>query len=162
MKLLITSIKPNPTGKDRNRNGGASATQLAAEWVDFRNDNGQAVNLSGLSLWHKAYSGSNWEWQKITTFTAGTLAAGQIMRVHSGQARQGVISAEDMAGAHQHTFTGPDAYVWNNREGDTPALFVQATKETIDTASYDPNPAEGAILVRQGDKLVGRAKAAGW
>ncbi len=161
MKLFITSIKPNPAGKDRNRNG-ATPTQLAAEWVDFRNDAGQTVNLSGLSLWHKAYSPGTSTWQKITTFTGGSLGAGQIMRVHSGQARQGVISQDDMAGAHQHVFTGRDAYVWNNREGDTPALYVEARQDTIDTASYDPNPPEGVVLVRQGDKLVGRANAASW
>ena len=34
MKLLITSIKPNPTGKDRPRHGSPSPTQLAGEWVD--------------------------------------------------------------------------------------------------------------------------------
>jgi hypothetical protein len=53
--------------------------------------------------------------------------------------------------------------VWNNRQGDSPLLFVEATKTTIDKTSYDPNPCEGAVLVRAGDKLVAPvARAANW
>jgi hypothetical protein len=56
-------------------------------------------------------------------------------------------------------FTGKN-FVWNNKEGDTPALYNPTTKVTLDSASYDPNPPEGEILVRKGDKLVPIAKAA--
>ena len=45
-------------------------------------------------------------------------------------------------------------YVWNNKEGDTPALFNPVTKVTLDSASYDPNPPQGEVLVRSGAKLV--------
>jgi hypothetical protein len=161
MKLTITSIKPNPAGKDHPRYGGPSPTQLAGEWVDFRNDNGQTVNLDGVALYHRAYSGQQWRWAKIMTFT-GNLGAGEIVRVHSGQRRDGVISAEDLPGATYHLFTGRDEYVWNNKEGDAPLLHIEPRNETIDTASYDPNPPEGVVLLRQADKLVARARAAGW
>ena len=67
-----------------------------------------------------------------------------------------------MVGATYHLFTGRDEYVWNNREGDAPLLNFEPRNETIDTASYDPNPPEGVVLVRQGDKLAARARAAGW
>jgi len=161
MKLTITSIKPNPAGKDRPRHGSPSPTQLAAEWVDFRNDSGQAVNLDGVALYHRAYTGQQWRWAQIMTFT-GNLGAGEIVRVHSGQRRDGVIAPEDLVGATYHLLTGRDEYVWNNREGDAPLLNYEPRNETIDTASYDPNPPEGAVLVRQGGKLVARARAAGW
>jgi hypothetical protein len=161
MKLTIIRIKPNPTGKDRPRNGAPTPTQLAAEWVDWRNDTGSSVNLAGVALWHKAYNGNQWSWERITGFT-GTVGAGEIVRVHSGKPREGVISPEDRAGAHHHIFTGDDRYVWNNREDDTPLLHNDPRNETIDSASYDPNPPEGAVLVRLGAKLVRQASAAGW
>jgi hypothetical protein len=70
---------------------------------------------------------------------------------------------EDLAGADYHLFTGEDEYVWNNRQGDSPLLFVEATKTTIDKASYDSNPPEGVVLVRAGDKLVAPvSRAANW
>jgi len=52
MKLTIIRIKPNPAGKDRPPHGGPSPAQLAAEWIDFRNEQGQDVSLNGVSLWH--------------------------------------------------------------------------------------------------------------
>jgi hypothetical protein len=68
-----------------------------------------------------------------------------------------------MAGADYHAFTGGDAYVWNNKQGDTPLLYKEAAKETVDKATYAPNPPEGAVLVRHGDQLVsGLARAASW
>jgi hypothetical protein len=161
MKLTITSIKPNPAGKDRPRHGSPSPSQLAAEWVDFRNDAQQRVNLEGVALYHRAYAVSQWHWERIMTFK-GDLGVGELVRVHSGQKRDGVINAEDATAATYHLFTGKDEYVWNNREGDAPLLNFEPRNETIDTASYDPNPPEGTVLVRQGAKLVAGARAAGW
>ena len=161
MKLIITSIKPNPTGKDRPRHGSPTPSKLAGEWVDFRNDTGSSANLDGVALYHRAYTGQQSRWAQIMTFT-GNLGAGEIVRVHSGQHREGVIAAEDLVGATYHLFTGKDEYVWNNVQGDAPLLNYEHRNETIDTASYDPNPPEGVVLVRQGNKLVARARAAGW
>jgi hypothetical protein len=53
-----------------------------------------------------------------------------------------VIRDEDRRGADFHLFSDKD-YVWNNKEGDTPALYNPVTKVTLDSASYDPNPPEG-------------------
>jgi hypothetical protein len=73
MKLTIIRIKPNPAGKDRPPHGGPTPAQLAAEWVDFRNDEGQDVSLNGVSLWHLTYAPSRApEWAKIQSFN-GTL-----------------------------------------------------------------------------------------
>ena len=85
------------------------------------------------------------------------------MRVHAGEQRAlSVIGPQDLAGADYHVFSGRDAYVWNNKQGDSPLLYKEADKQTIDKASYAPNPPEGAVLVRQGDQLAPVARAANW
>lgn len=161
MRLFLTRIKPNPAGKDRSRTG-ATPAQLAAEWVDFRNDGSEPAPLDEVVLYHRAYSGGTAKWERVIGFT-GTLPVGQTVRVHAGRARDvSVMKHEDLVGADYHIFIGEDRYVWNNREGDTPLLYNQQTHSTIDQASYDPFPPEGAVLVRQGTKFVLRAIAAGW
>lgn len=161
MKLLLTSIKPNPIGKDRSQTG-ATPAQLAAEWVDFRNDGSEPAPLDGVLLYHRAYSGGTASWARVTRFT-GNLPVGKTVRVHAGRVRDlSVIRQEDLVGADYHLFTGEDRYAWNNREGDTPLLYNDRTNTTIDQASYDPFPPEGAVLVRQGAKFFRRANAAGW
>jgi len=152
--LQITRIKPNPAGKDKTPSGAASASQLAAEWVDFKNNGVYSVNLAGVDLYHVAYAaGSNeGRWEKVIDFT-GTLPAGQTVRVHSGSGPDNAIRAEDRAGADHHVFTRRN-YVWNNRQSDKPTLFEPAQKQNVDQASYDPYPPEGEVLVRSGYKLV--------
>lgn len=154
--LLITRIKPNPAGKDRSRHGSLTVSQLGAEWVDFKNVGSAAFRLDGLELYHLAYvhAGAKPEWQKVMGFT-GTLGVGATVRVHSGQVRDpSVLNAEDLRDADFHLFTGRDAFVWNNREGDSPGLWWNQQKSWEDKADYDPWPPEGAILVRSGTKLV--------
>lgn len=162
--LTVIRLKPNPTGKDRPPQGGPTPTQLAAEWVDFRNDTQQGVPLDNVALYHVAYPATgDPHWQRITGFT-GTLQPGKIVRVHAGRVRDmSVISAEDRVGADFHLFSGEDAYVWNNRRGDSARLKNEARNEEIDRASYGPNPPEGVILVRHGEFLIApAARAASW
>ena len=45
-----------------------------------------------------------------------------------------VIRDEDRRGADFHLFSDKD-YVWNSKEGDTPALYNPVTKVTLDSAS---------------------------
>jgi len=154
--LQISRIKPNPTGKDRSRYGVATPSQLGAEWVDIQNVGGASVILDGVELNHIAYSGPEKKptWEAVCKLT-GSLGASQILRVHSGEQRPLlVLNAEDLAGADWHGFTGRDQYVWNNREGDTPALWDFLQSHWIDRASYSPNPPEGVVLVRVGDALI--------
>lgn len=155
--ISVYRIKPNPTGKDRDRYGSPSAAQLGGEWVDLRNSGSQALNTSGVGLYHLAYpsSGGKPEYRLVVNLPDCSLKPGEVLRVHSGRTRAiSVLNADDRNGADWHSFTGEDAYVWNNREGDAPALFEYAIKETIDSASYDPYPPEGTTLYRQGAKLV--------
>jgi len=153
MSLQIIRIKPNPAGKDRTRSGYTSSEQLAGEWVDFQNVGTSSVDLSPIQLWHRAYHHTQAPtWEKVMGFT-GSLQLGKIVRVHSGNGPETVLRDEDRRGADFHLFTGQN-YVWNNKEGDTPALYNKVTEVTVDSASYDPNPPEGEVLRRGGNKLI--------
>lgn len=157
MKTLQTSrLKPNPTGKDKNRNGRATQTQLGGEWVDIRNTGTVGVNMDGVSLYHVAFvNGKASHWELVISFK-GTLQPGKIIRVHSGSGPTSVLSPEDLRGADINAFTGRDVYVWNNAEGDTSRLTEPQSGKEVETdkAGYAPNPPEGAVLVRLGDALV--------
>lgn len=152
------TLKPNPVGKDRSRYGSATPAQLGAEWVDVNNTGRSPVDLTGIDLYHLAYGqpGTKPEWQKVTSLPANwSLPAGNVLRVHSGQKRDlSVLRPEDLNGADFHSFTGRDSYAWNNAEGDTAGLWKAVSKTWLDSASYDPYPPEGVILVRSGNKLV--------
>lgn len=153
--LQISRIKPNPRGKDRTRLGHASPEQLGAEWVDVRNAGGSVAELGGIQLCHRAYSDDGTSRMTVVTSLSGQLGSGRTIRVHAGQHRgEGVLRHEDQIGADRHVFTGTDQYVWNNEEGDTAALFDTGQERYVDEASYAPNPPEGIVLVRSGDRLV--------
>ena len=154
--LLVSKAKPNPVGKDRTRTGGASSVQLAGEWVDIKNTGNAGASLGGVGLYHKAYStDGTWKWELVVMLPATfTLPAGETLRVHSGSGPVSVLREEDKIGCQWHMFTHRDNYVWNNDYGDTALLWVPADKTTIDSASYDPYPPEGVVLVRVGDKLI--------
>lgn len=162
MHLQVSKLKPNPSGKDRNRQGSPSPAQLGAEWVDLRNTGREAISLAGVELYHLAYNRASGkaEWQKITGFR-GTLGVGHVLRVHSGRSRPlTVLRPEDLTGAKFHCFTGRDAFVWNNVEGDSAGLWRPKERVWIDKAFYDPHPPEGAVLIRSGNKLVPAGVAA--
>lgn len=163
--FTVYRIKPNPAGKDKTRYGSLSAAQLGGEWVDVRNSGSSSVNTTGVGLWHLAYpaSGGKAEYRLVCNLPDCTLKPGEVLRVHAGQRRDlSVLNPEDRSGADWHAFTGEDAYVWNNREGDAPTLYEQAAKAAIDSASYDPYPPEGTVLYRQGAKLIAAAVTAGY
>jgi hypothetical protein len=129
---------------------------LGGEWVDIKNTGSAPVDLIGVDLQHVAYSpgSSQGHWEKVRSLS-GRLDSGQVLRVHAGHYRDlSVLHAEDRAGAELHTFTGNDAYVWNNREGDTALLWLPASSSEVDRSTYSPNPPEGVVLVRSGSRLV--------
>jgi hypothetical protein len=113
-----------------------------------KSDGATAVNLAPIELWHRAYHhGQNSTLEQATT---GTLQPGRTVRVHSGSGPDSVIRDEDLRGADHDVFTQKD-YIWNNDEGDTPALYNRTTQATIDSASYDLHPPQGEVLVRSGN-----------
>jgi hypothetical protein len=160
MSVKTVRLKPNLTGKDRNRSGIASATQLGAEWVDVQNMGNSDVNMNGVRLCHVAYSpdGRQSWWADVITFSGG-LGVGKVVRVHSGSGPLAVLRPEDVAGAEYHLFTGKN-YIWNNDRADCSGLFLANKSEPFDKACYDAYPPEGQILKRVGDKLVAVAAAA--
>lgn len=154
--LQIIRLKPNPAGKDRVRSSTPSASQLAGEWVDFKNTGSQAVDLAGLELFHLAYQagGGKPDWQKVRSFSTWVLQPSQVVRVHSGAGQDtSIIRPEDSQGTDFHAFTGSNQYIWNNAEGDCAWLGWTRTNQG-DKACYDPNPPEGQVLLRVGEKLV--------
>ena len=156
MKNLQTvRLKPNPSGKDRTRRGAGTAAQLGGEWVDIKNVGGTSIDLTGVTLYHIAYSGTtdNGTWEKIMTFTA-SLGPLKVIRVHAGGGPLNVLHAIDQQGADFHLFTKRDAYVWNNERGDCSALWQAGEKQPFDKVCYSSNPPEGVILVRSVDRLV--------
>jgi hypothetical protein len=157
MKTLQTvRLKPNPAGKDKTRNGTASTTQLGAECVDLKNTGSAPVEMDGVKLHHVAFVGGKpSHWELIMSFN-GTLEAGKILRVHAGHGPLSELRPEDRNGADYHLFTDRNQYVWNNAEGDTSRITEPSGNGEADTdmAGYAPNPPEGVVLVRSGDKLV--------
>ena len=166
MNLTVSQLKPNPAGRDRGAFG-ASPAQLAAEWVDVHNSGATTCDLAGVALHHRAYVGSSseWKWAPVidsSSALTGVLRPGQTLRVHSGRVRPlSVVRAEDISGAELHAFTGRDAYIWNNANGDTAGIWHATREVWIDRAEYVPYPPEGVILVRSGALLVPGASLAG-
>jgi hypothetical protein len=157
--IQTTQLKPNPAGKDRTRTG-ISQAQLAAEWVDIKNVGRQALDLSGVNLFHKAFQrDGTFEWELVKSLT-GTLESGKVLRIHSGSGPYSMVRDEDKVGCDYYFFTEENRYIWNNDFGDTSLLWEQAARLKIDEASYDKYPPDGVILRRVGGKLVAPATVA--
>jgi len=159
-KILICRAKPNPAGKDR-AGGYPRHEQLLGEWVDLRNTGDAAVVLSTIHLSNMQFSQNcipngqpNIYWNGSSN---QTLAPGQILRVHTGKSTYSyLMSDEDKIGVDLHVYAEKGNFVLNNKCGDVLAVLWRYNNEwrKEDGSFYDPNPPEGAILKRVGDKLV--------
>ena len=91
-QLLIIQAKPNPSGKDR-LGYVVPSSQLAGEWVDFKNTGDESYLLDNIKLHHVAYTTQypNGVWEEVMSFN-GILGIGKVVRVHSG----GVIPLENL------------------------------------------------------------------
>src|SRR3954470_12012840 len=97
--LKTSQLKPNPSGKDKDKWGRATAAQLGAEWVDIKNPGDGPVSLEGVKVQHVAFVGgkaSHWE---LVMSLKGSLGAGKVLRIHSGSGPESALRAEDLAGA---------------------------------------------------------------
>ena len=155
-RLTITQAKPNPTGKDRFGNI-APSSQLAGEWVDFKNTGDEDHPLDNIKLYHIAYTTAhpNGVWEEVMGFN-GVLDTSKVVRVHSGgKIPLTVLPLIDKAGADYHLFTGKN-YVWNNSKSDSPRLVLEQNGQVyeVDRAIYSAYPPEGKILKRVGNSLL--------
>lgn len=151
--IQTTRLKPNPAGKDRSRTS-ISEIQLAAEWVDIENVGGRNIDLTGASLYHKAFKrDGSFDWELVRNLS-GVLEPGNVLRIHSGKGPYSLVRDEDKIGSDYYMFTGESRYIRNNDFGDTSALWEPPTQTFIDQTGYDPNPPEGMILHRVSNKLV--------
>ena len=155
-RLTITQAKPNPVGKDRLGNL-VPSSQLAGEWVDFKNTGDESYPLKNIELQHVAYTPSypNGVWDKVMGFS-GNLGVRQVVRVHSGgEIPLESLAPEDFIGANYHLFMGKN-YVWNNNKSDSPRLVFKQNGQPyeLDRASYSTYPPEGKILKRIGEQLI--------
>lgn len=161
-QIQIQSAKPNPLGKDRPRYGAIPAEQLLAEWVDLKNVGDAAVDLSVVNLANLQFDaqcrqtgGPSIYW---TGPSSAVLGVGQVIRVHTGKSAESVLmNSADRTGVDFHAFAEKGNFVLNNKCGDTLSVWWQSQNKEWhleDSASYDPHPAEGAILRRVGQKLV--------
>lgn len=147
--LKIIKAKPNPFGKDHYAFS-TPQQQLAGEWVDIKNESSDSIRLDDLELHHWAYTTNGEEWEKVLGFS-GTLSAGYIVRVHSGESIPISEMLEvDRIGANHHLFTGKN-YVWNNDKLDKPSILSRESKGWVDNTWYDAYPGEGVILKRSYD-----------
>lgn len=152
--LTVSQAKPNPAGKDRYPVD-IPNSQLAGEWVDFKNSYLTDMPLDNIELYHIAYTREkpDGEWKKVMGFN-GTLKVGEVVRIHSGgETPLTNLKPIDIAGADYHLFTGKN-YIWNNDKSDTAGLWNKAQEIWVDKAKYDAYPPEGKILKRIGDKLI--------
>lgn len=161
-QIQIIKAKPNPAGKDRSANG-ASHAQLLGEWVDLKNIGHAAVNVSTLHLAHREFDDHCRPTKSNPTiYWDGSgneiLHPGKVLRVHTGHRSQmAQMNLSDAIGAELHSYADRSNFVLNNKCGDEISVWWKTnagewTKE--DSASYDPNPREGSVLVRSGQKLV--------
>lgn len=141
--LYITRATPNPAGKDRTPAHQVTNTQLNGEWLEFKNTTDRTLSLDDVHMDHNTYNGYCQKTGEGTIVRfKGSLGSGKSIRVHTGSG-QG-----HWEGDLYHFYAGHANFVWNNRCGDT-AYLRTGGNGLVDSASYDPNPAEGAVLQRQ-------------
>lgn len=138
--LYVVQAQPNPPGKDTLRRGLATDDQLNKEWVELEAIDGDR-NLSGDVVSHLTFSGVCQVTGEdvLIEFSAGTLARGQRLRLHTGR------GTNQWVGTTYHMYLGRDWFVWNNGCGDR--VTVRYQQNVVDSAGYAPRPPEG-ILTR--------------
>jgi len=162
-KILIYRAKPNPAGKDAVQHH-TSPQQLLGEWVDLQNTSDTALNLGGFHLANREFDSRCIAKPAPVVYWFGdsriTLQRGEIVRIHTGKEVDSYSMLQaDRQGVHYHSFANRGWFVLNNRCGDTISVWSKDSAGNYqspaeDEASYDPNPPDGEILVRKGNKLV--------
>lgn len=157
--ITIVRAKPNPAGRDAYQHR-PLPQQLQGEWIDLQNTAGKALNLTGVFVHHRAFEQgcSNPKFALYWQAPAGTiLPANAILRVHTGKSSdRHHMTSSDSTGANQHAWGEHGWFQLNNGAcGDIITVWFHDTEwHRIDEVGYDPYPPEGAVLVRNGNKLA--------
>ncbi len=165
--LQITQAKPNPAGKDKASNT-PKPEQLLAEYVDTKNVGTEAVPFSTISLSNTLIDANCRNTNQTEVYWTGgsdSLQPNKVIRIRTGNFKdKHLINPSDDIGNDWNSFANKDNFVLNNRCGDTitVAWINSLGSRQSDTASYDANQPEGAILRRSGDKLVLAATSFGY
>ncbi len=159
--LLVFRAKPNPTGKDKTPTGTPKPEQLLGEWVDIKNTGSESVRISSLRLYHATFYNNCQPTGREELYWVGggdgLLRPNQVIRVHTGRSRDAAyMNPLDRGQVDHHAFAEKNNFVLNNRCGDKITIKWQDSQGNwhADSASYAPNPPEGAILTRVGNYLV--------
>jgi hypothetical protein len=160
-QIQITRSKPNPAGKDKS-NGMAIPSQLLGEWADLKNIGDSAINLAVLNLAHSEFHHGCSLKEEAQIYWTGSasvaLRPGEMVRVHTGRSADAwQMTMEDRSGVNHHSFAESGSFVLNNDCGDNLTLWWRGQDgkwHREDKASYGPNPHDGKILYRVGDRLV--------
>ncbi len=153
--MKIQTAKPNPYGKDKSKNE-PKREQLIAEWVTIENTSKVRIELSRLKLAHTEYDKNDDPKPKPKIYWNGTagdfLNPGQKLRIHAGHERDcSLLQQVDIDGTDLHAYTEEGEFVLNNEPGDV--IYIYLDGNEVDRASYT-TPTEGAVLIREGAKLV--------
>jgi hypothetical protein len=163
--LQVSQAKPNPLGKDKTSGGVPKPEQLIGEWVDIKNIGTEPMKFSSMALHHTLFTQRCENTGKTEQYWTGSgedaLKPGEVLRVYTGKKQyEHLMTSEDRGTVKWRVFAGKDNFVLNNRCGDT--LYVTwrdaSSKSQQDSASYDREQREGAILIRVGDKLLDLAR----
>lgn len=158
MSILLTQIKPNPLGKDRNRND-IPNVQLVKEWIDITNFSNQPEDLSSLRLTHETYpapidalfnAASSLKDSVFLNLNGVVIGANKTIRIHSGDPIiDSSLDQEEKSGIDfgDHYFTGIQRYSWNNT-GDV-AKIIRPDNSILDYAEFS-GPTDGKVLKRLG------------
>lgn len=159
--LRISQAKPNPLGKDKTGSGVPKPEQLLGEWVDIKNIGTEPVKFSSIALHHTLFNQkceTTGKTEQYWSCSGGdALKPGEVLRVYTGKKQdEYLMTTQDRGSVNWRAFAEKGNFVLNNKCGDT--IYVtwrdSSGSSNQDSASYDPEPREGAILTRQGGKLV--------
>ncbi len=166
MSLQIIQAKPNPAGKDddkdQDESGRRRPEHLFGEWVDVKNIGAEAVHFPTMQLRHALFDESCHATGELELYWIGihsdVLRPGQVLRIHAGRREDAyLMSVEDREGADWHGYAESDIFILNNRCGDKIVMSWQdgASQICQDWACYAPNPPADLILKRSGNLLAG-------
>ncbi len=159
--LKIIRAKPNPEGENPTEKTIIDPKYRAAgEWFDIKNTSIFTKSLKGMEIYTLIYRKDGPSWESIFRFNDSDFIGGRkTIRVHSGN-RVNIkgmckIDIGGMLYIDQHYFTKV-SYILSNTQMDKIGIYDGIGKKWLDEVYYDKMPKKGAVLEREGNKLIRR------